>query len=585
MKKKKGAKIMIAGRKQIPYPTGRETLKKATAIADIFEQIAGLGQKDLAAHVANLLEKHYSIEWRQDAYLFARPKTQNTIPVLLVAHLDVASETVNRHGARFLRVGNSFFSQDLVLGADDRAGVASILHEVLENQEFRGKPYVLFTYDEEIGGVGAKEAAQDLGREIGKLINFMVEIDRRGWGHAVFYDCDAPVLEEYIKKKGFGIGVGSYTDIATLMPASGKAGLNLAAGYFEPHSKEEKFFVDALMPSIYLLEDMLRDAGQIGPVPYREKYRPQPALYTQPYVYGSGAGTTLGGDSKAIKVKESVVIYRANGTCRQCGAKTNLALRNLSNYCVESICETCLNGHKPDAVGLSYYKYDGRENGKCQICGRTEKLFRFKRGSGSQGSVCKYCLQYISGLILTSEPVRAINTTWDWGTCSACGHFAPTKGGICPFCEEKLPTSTARCSRCLSVRTCAIIGQSAFCHVCYSFEHEYIIEVAQRAHRCTKCQKPSQYLVISAVIAGRKTIKSASLIDLCHDCAENKIDGHARYLDITEVLPPKKIEYVLNYENETRCPECNKSFKRYLRDTAGYTYCPHCLIMESKLVA
>ena len=152
-------------------------------------------------------------------------------PVLLVAHLD----TVHREPVKTIcqsEKGNILMSPQGI-GGDDRCGVYGIV-KVYEAAE--KKPWLLFTCDEETGGYGADAFCsaylkKKLPKELDGL-KMMIELDRKGKNDAVYYDCDNPAFEEYIKSKGFVTECGTFSDISTLAPVLGVAAVNLSCGYY-----------------------------------------------------------------------------------------------------------------------------------------------------------------------------------------------------------------------------------------------------------------------------------------------------------------------------------------------------------------
>lgn len=96
--------------------------------------------------------------------------------------------------------------------------------------------HVLFCEDEEIGGVGA-----DLFVESGirPKVNFIVELDRRGWNDAVFYECGNLEFVEFVEGFGFREDAGSFSDISILAPHLETAAVNISAGYENEHTRYE----------------------------------------------------------------------------------------------------------------------------------------------------------------------------------------------------------------------------------------------------------------------------------------------------------------------------------------------------------
>lgn len=159
-------------------------------------------------------------------------------PIMLIAHLD----TVHKEPVREIcksEKGNILMSPQGI-GGDDRCGVYAIT-TVFEKSEV--KPWLLFTCDEEIGGVGAEKFAQmHSKKKLPKALDdlkLLIEIDRKGKNDAVYYDCDNPELKSYIKSKGFVTAWGSYSDISTVAPELEVAAVNLSSGYYNAHTLHE----------------------------------------------------------------------------------------------------------------------------------------------------------------------------------------------------------------------------------------------------------------------------------------------------------------------------------------------------------
>lgn len=159
-------------------------------------------------------------------------------PVMLVAHLD----TVHAEKVKTICKsddGNILMSPQGI-GGDDRCGVYA-LSKVYETAQV--KPFLLFTCDEETGGIGADyfckcHKQKKLPPEVDNL-KCIVEIDRRGSRDAVYYDCDNKDFEKYITSKGFVTAQGSFSDISYIAPELGTAAVNLSSGYYNAHTQHE----------------------------------------------------------------------------------------------------------------------------------------------------------------------------------------------------------------------------------------------------------------------------------------------------------------------------------------------------------
>lgn len=182
-------------------------------------------------------------------------------PVMLIAHLDtVHAEPVKEICAS--ADGNILMSPQGI-GGDDRCGVYA-LNKIYTQAEI--KPYLLFTCDEEIGGVGAKQFC--LAYRAGLLpkldgLKLLVEIDRKGKKDAVYYNCANPDLEKYISSKGFKTAYGSFSDISVIAPELGVAAVNISSGYYNAHTLHEYINVKHLERTIRKVTEIVSDAAQI----------------------------------------------------------------------------------------------------------------------------------------------------------------------------------------------------------------------------------------------------------------------------------------------------------------------------------
>lgn len=159
-------------------------------------------------------------------------------PILLVAHLDTVHEKPVKDICS-TNNGNILMSPQGI-GGDDRCGVYA-LNKIYESAPV--KPFLLFTCEEEVGGIGAQAFCdcfhQKLLPNSLDQIKLIVEIDRKGANDAVYYDCYNPDFEAYITSKGFKTSNGSFSDISVIAPALGIAAVNLSSGYYNAHKLHE----------------------------------------------------------------------------------------------------------------------------------------------------------------------------------------------------------------------------------------------------------------------------------------------------------------------------------------------------------
>lgn len=175
------------------------------------------------------------------------------IPIALVAHMDTVFKTPVSNLYYDQRKGVLWSPEGL--GADDRAGIFAIL-KILQSGL---RPSVIFTTDEEEGGVGACALAMTPCPIPG--LKYMIELDRRGSNDCVFYDCYCPEFVDYVESFGFCEQWGSFSDISFLMPEWQICGVNLSVGYEDEHSYMEILSVGPLFDTIKKVKKMLQETN------------------------------------------------------------------------------------------------------------------------------------------------------------------------------------------------------------------------------------------------------------------------------------------------------------------------------------
>ena len=193
-------------------------------------------------------------------------------PVLLVAHLDTVHDEPVKEICK-TSDGNILMSPQGI-GGDDRCGVYA-LNKIYDLADV--KPFLLFTCNEEVGGIGADSFAnafkQNLLPPEIKDLKLIIEIDRKGANDAVYYDCDNPDFEKYISSKGFVTSHGSFSDISIIAPALGVAAVNLSSGYYNPHMLYEFINLQHLESTISKVLEIVSDSakGNFPKFPFIEK--------------------------------------------------------------------------------------------------------------------------------------------------------------------------------------------------------------------------------------------------------------------------------------------------------------------------
>lgn len=199
---------------------------------------------------------------------------------LFVAHLDTAEQWDGRLTRPVLLDDNTntlMSDGEHVLGADDGAGIAILLH-MIDN----GVPGTyLFTHGEEKGGIGAKGVAMhhaDFLSGFDRAIAF----DRRGTGSVITHqamgrccsDDFADALSTALDDASYSMfpdSTGVYTDTAEFTDVIGEC-TNISVGYQSEHSTKETLdmdFIEHLATKVLTVEweslPKARTPGEIDP--------------------------------------------------------------------------------------------------------------------------------------------------------------------------------------------------------------------------------------------------------------------------------------------------------------------------------
>lgn len=196
------------------------------------EEYLKLTQEELFDTLKKMHEGN--IKSTENGYLLVRGEA----PIILIAHLD----TVHDKKVEQICVSEdkNILMSPQGIGGDDRCGVYA-LENIYEKSKI--KPWLLYTCDEEIGGVGATIFCEEYKKNKlpGELDNLkmIIEIDRKGNNEAVYYQCGNTEFEEYITNKGFNTKTGSFSDISIIAPELNIAAVNVSAGYYGAHTQGE----------------------------------------------------------------------------------------------------------------------------------------------------------------------------------------------------------------------------------------------------------------------------------------------------------------------------------------------------------
>lgn len=178
---------------------------------------------------------------------------EGDIPVVLVAHLDIVY--LNPPTQIYYDNKKQVMWAPQGLGADDRAGVFAIISIIQSGL----KPHIIFTTDEESGGLGASALVKDFLDCPFKNVNFLIELDRAHEKDCVFYSCENRDFEDYIIDFDFEYAIGTFTDISIISPRWGIAAVNLSVGYYQEHSSGEHLVIPYLLETIEKVKKILQN--------------------------------------------------------------------------------------------------------------------------------------------------------------------------------------------------------------------------------------------------------------------------------------------------------------------------------------
>ena len=346
----------------------------------LLEQICQLKQINLWKTMCEYLKTtHKNVKYTKE-YIYA----EGDIPVALVAHLDTVFATPPEDIYYDSRKG-VIWSPD-GLGADDRAGVFMILKIIKAGY----RPHVIFTTDEEKGGVGASQLVLVEKKPPFKKLKYIIQLDRRGVNDCVFYDCDNKKFTKYVESFGFVENMGSFSDISIICPAWKVAGVNLSVGYENEHSYVETLHVNPLYATLQKVKKML-DAANDAP-----SFKFVPVKWYEKYYYGrnkknadvfdllSGYEDPYEDDFFEYYQRPGYSLLTDEVICDKCGGtfyEYEAIPVECKNHSIKFICPDCLS---VDEVGWCFncgeayeIDYDNLSNNLCYTC--KEELERKKK--------------------------------------------------------------------------------------------------------------------------------------------------------------------------------------------------------------
>ena len=194
--------------------------------------------------------------------------------VLLSAHLDTVEEIAENR--RIIKENGIWSSSEGILGADDRAGVAVLLNiaeTLYQSPTFSGKIKFIFTVEEEVGLVGARNVDNYFlwGTDAA------IVVDRRGTGDIVT-SCGGsiPFCDEaygtFMEQAAIEAGLSGWkctqggSSDTRIWAEHGIQSVNLSAGYNYEHSDAEFLDIQACYRTVQLIQSFLGKGRELRQV-------------------------------------------------------------------------------------------------------------------------------------------------------------------------------------------------------------------------------------------------------------------------------------------------------------------------------
>ena len=351
-------------------------------------------QEQVRKYLITALKKYYSkgeLIYTHD-YIIGK----GNIPIAVAAHMDTVWETSTHHEVFYDERKNVMLNLQGG-GYDDKVGIFLIL-KILQAGF---KPHVIFCANEEVGSLGAEALIKDYPACPFDDCRFIIMLDRRGLIDCVFYDCENEEFTKYVEEFGFKEAYGSFTDICTLCPAWGMAGVNLSVGYDNEHTVNEKLYVGPMFATFNKVKNILsqknEDIKYFKYIPgmyswrgwygsygrYAGGYEDYPGWDDDYYgTYGKGATESEGGwfpkeafggycenCGEDLKEKDAIEYYTLDGNMAYCCPKCAKKLINYCEICGSAyeidpkhperrLCPDCF----VDVMSGKWYDYDGYED-------------------------------------------------------------------------------------------------------------------------------------------------------------------------------------------------------------------------------
>lgn len=207
----------------------------------------------------------------------------------LVSHIDIVGNKVPK-ALNFKITGQNKVleitnAEKAILGADDKAGVATLLCVHNTNPTAK-KPWFLFFNYEETGCIGVSNFLNEK-KDLIAHLNYFIEFDRRGFQDSVFYDTKNLKFKNFINEMfNTKEAHGSTSDIRKITAALEISSVNISIGYQAEHTAAERLFPSVCIQRVNEVLELCTWEETIGT---KSQYKEETPKYKYPAYqrYGS----------------------------------------------------------------------------------------------------------------------------------------------------------------------------------------------------------------------------------------------------------------------------------------------------------
>lgn len=185
----------------------------------------------------------------------------------LVAHMDEVFEYNENKGIIVtdtqIHAINTKTKKRCGLGADDANGIYIALHMLRKIDDLK----VVFTVEEEVGAIGAREAC--FNSKFFEDVGYLLQADRRGSSNLIVHTNGMDVasteflteIQPICEQFGYSHEFGTFTDVGELVEEIQVSGVNISCGYHNEHSAKEHTVIKELENCLNFVYTILKTVG------------------------------------------------------------------------------------------------------------------------------------------------------------------------------------------------------------------------------------------------------------------------------------------------------------------------------------